>query len=280
MKNKILKPINDLIFKLIFGDDRNIDILASFLRSVLYLPEDEYSHLTIVDPHSRIEKADDKTVVLDVKLHTKSGKIIDIEVQVSDTPQMKDRIVVYTAKMLTEQLGKGDNYKVKKVISIVITNYKLIAENETYHNVYHLYDKNTGSKFTDVLEINTLELPKIPQESDNTELWDWLKFLKAEREEEFEVLAQKNPGIHKAFGVLKELSQDEKTRLLYEAREKALWDERARLEGAYVKGKSEGKLEGKLEVATNLLRKKMSYDAIIELTGLTYAEIEGLAKEV
>ncbi|WP_310602781.1 Rpn family recombination-promoting nuclease/putative transposase [Anaerosporobacter sp.] len=271
MENKILKPTNDLIFKLIFGDNRNIDILASFLQSVLNLPESEYSHLTIVDPYTRIEKINDKTSILDVKLHTKSGKIIDIEIQVSDVPQMKERIVFYTAKMITEQVGKGDNYNLKKVISIVITDYKIITENESYHNVYQLYDKNTNSKFTDVLEINTLELPKLPSETDNSSLWNWLRFLKADREEELTMLAQKSPEIYKAVGVLKELSQDERTKLLYESREKAMRDERARLQGA-IENRNK-------EIVQKALSMGMCLEDISELTNLSLEEIKTIANE-
>ncbi|MCL2103323.1 MAG: Rpn family recombination-promoting nuclease/putative transposase, partial [Syntrophorhabdaceae bacterium] len=41
----------DFVFRLIFGDQRNVDILSAFLRSVLDIPNDEYDHLTIVDPY-------------------------------------------------------------------------------------------------------------------------------------------------------------------------------------------------------------------------------------
>ncbi|MDL2248615.1 Rpn family recombination-promoting nuclease/putative transposase, partial [Tyzzerella sp. OttesenSCG-928-J15] len=203
MEKELLSPKSDLIFKLIFGDNKNTDILADFLQAVLDLPESEYSHLEIVDPHLQPETPERKLGILDVKLHTNSGKVVNIEIQVADVSPMRERIVFYTSKMITEQIGKGDNYNaIKKVISIVITDYRLIPENEEYHNRYHLYDKNTGSKFTDILEINVLELPKVPKETDNSQLWNWLRFLKSEREEELSMLAEKNKKIEKAVGVL------------------------------------------------------------------------------
>ena len=268
--NKILKPTNDLIFKLIFGDDKNTDLLANFLQAVLKLPKEEYSHLKITDPHSKLEHLDDKTVILDIKLHTTSGKIIDIEIQVANTPQIRDRIVVYASKMLTEQIVKGDEYNLKKAISILITDFKLIQEDSVYHHVYQLYDIATGSKFTDVLEINTLELPKLPQETDNTELWNWLQFLRTDKEEDYTMLAQANPQIERAVGVLRELSKDERTRLLYDAREKAKWDERGRIKKA---------VQDSMEhVAKNALVLGMSIADISKLTGLTTGEIEELQK--
>ncbi|MCL2124971.1 MAG: Rpn family recombination-promoting nuclease/putative transposase, partial [Oscillospiraceae bacterium] len=75
MDNKMsLLPVkSDFVFKLIFGDQRNVDILAAFLRSVLDIPDDEYDQLTIVDPYLKKESEDDKYSILDVKLHTVSG---------------------------------------------------------------------------------------------------------------------------------------------------------------------------------------------------------------
>ena len=46
-----LSPKSDLIFKLLFGDERNIELLTDFLKSVLRLPIDDYDEVTIVDPH-------------------------------------------------------------------------------------------------------------------------------------------------------------------------------------------------------------------------------------
>ena len=124
------------------------------------------------------------------------------------------------------------------------------------------------------MEINTLELPKLPQQSDNSQLWNWLQFLSNNREEELTMLAEKNEKIEKAVLVLKELSQDEKTRLLYEEREKARRDYESRLEGAY----EQGEINKAIDMAKKALNNKMQISEIMEYTGLTHEEIEELAK--
>jgi hypothetical protein len=65
MDDEILLPRSDLVFKLIFGDTRNIDILVSFLQAVLDLPADEYGEISIIDPNLRQESEDDKLGILD-----------------------------------------------------------------------------------------------------------------------------------------------------------------------------------------------------------------------
>ena len=68
----LLPVISDFIFKLIFGDQRNVDILAEFLKSVLDIPDNEYDRITVVDPHVKKESPNDKYGILDVKVHTKA----------------------------------------------------------------------------------------------------------------------------------------------------------------------------------------------------------------
>ncbi|MCL2815807.1 MAG: Rpn family recombination-promoting nuclease/putative transposase [Oscillospiraceae bacterium] len=116
------------------------------------------------------------------------------------------------------------------------------------------------------MEVNTLELQKIPGVSDNTEKYNWLQFLKSESEEEFEMLAAKNPALKKAVVELKRLSQDEEAQMLYEAREKALKDKNTMMHAAL------------RDVALELLRFGDSIDKISIVTHLPVSEIERLKK--
>ena len=289
MEQKLLSPKSDLIFKKIFGDTKNTDILVGFLQTVLDLPDSDYKQIEIADPHLQPDMPDDKLGILDIKVYTSSGNIVDVEIQLLDMPEMRERIVFYTAKMVTEQIKKGEAYDtIKRAISIVITDFVLIRENQSYHNCYRLCDMQTGSEFTNVLEVNVLELPKLPEQQDNSELWEWLQFLNSESEEELTMLARKNKEINKAVGILRELSADEKTRRVVELEEKARRDERARLNGAKTEGleegieigRAEGREEGrvaeKMLIAKNLIKNGMSTDTIVEVTGLSAEEIEKL----
>ncbi|GHT95312.1 hypothetical protein AGMMS49545_18060 [Betaproteobacteria bacterium] len=265
MRKPVLSPRNDLVFKLLFGDEKDTSILTAFLKSVLDLPAEDYHEVMIVDPHLKGEAPDDKQGILDVKVKTPTGKIIDIEIQIVEQPQMRERVVFYLARMVTEQIGKGEDYRnIKRSINILITDYVQIAENRSYHNCYRLYDQKTGSEFTDLLEVNTLELPKLPQEEDGTALWDWLEFLNARKEEELMKLAEKSPQLEKAVSRLVALSDDEQTRLRAESREKLQRDIRAREYAAAEKGRE----EERHAIARNLLNLGLSVDEIVRATGL------------
>jgi predicted transposase/invertase (TIGR01784 family) len=281
MSEDFLSPKSDVIFKLLFGDERSLELLTDFLKSVLRLPHDEYDEVTLIDPHLKREYDGDKLGILDVRVRTKTKKTIDVEIQLLPSPELRERVVYYAAKMVTEQVGAGDSYsQIKRVISIIITDYVLVPENKEYHNHYTLYDPETHSEFTDIIEVNTLELAKLPEVGDGTELWAWMKFLSARSKEELNMLAERSPQVKKAVVRLLELSNDERTRLLYESRQKMEWDNRAREQGAKAEGRAEGRAEGqneeKFAIAKNLLEMDMPTDKIVTATGLTHKEIERL----
>ena len=269
MTEGFLSPKSDIIFKLLFGDTGSIEMLTDFLKSVLRLPADDYEDVTLIDPHLKREYEGDKLGILDVRVRTKTKKIIDIEIQLLPSPELRERVVFYLAKMITEQVGAGEPYsKIKRAISIIITDYPLIPDSEKYHNRYTLNDLETKTEFTDIIEINTLELVKLPELEDGSELWNWLKFLSAERKEDLEMIAEKSPQVKKAVVRLMELSNDERTRLLFESRQKMEWDNKARERGALK--------EQALAIAEKMLRRNRPIDEIVDDTGLKREEVESL----
>ena len=257
----------DIVFRLFFADERNEDDLIDFLKSILRIPEDEYQSIEIADPHLLPEYLGDKYAVIDVKLHTKTHKVIHIEVQLKIPPSMKNRIVFYDAKLITEQIDSGGKYnEIQKVISIVITDEELIPNSKKYHHRFSFYDPETAVEFTDIVEIYTIELCKLPEYTDGTALYDWAKFIDAETEEELEMVAQRNPQIRRAAVKLRELSADEKARDMFERREKGLRDVAAMVDGAEQKAK--------VEIARNLINRNRPIEEITEDTGLTREEVE------
>ncbi|MCL2089093.1 MAG: Rpn family recombination-promoting nuclease/putative transposase [Oscillospiraceae bacterium] len=269
MPKQFLPVKSDVIFRLFFADERNQDSLVGFLKSVLKLPEDDYNEIEIADPHLLREYEGDKLAIIDVKLKTKSRKIVHIEIQLKVTPELKNRIVLYESKLITEQIGSGDDYEIiKKVISIIITDEPLIPDSDRYHHRFVFYDPEAEVEFSDIMEIHTLELEKLPQNTDGTELYDWAKFIAAESEEELDMVEQRNPQVGKAVIKFRELSADERIRDRYERQEKARRDQAAEKRWAIK--------QRMFDVAKNALQKNISIADIMDLTGLAENEIEGL----
>jgi len=68
-------------------------------------------------------------------------------------------------------------------------------------------------------------------------------FMETNDEEELEMLATKSPELKKAVGVLKELSADERTRMMAEDREKFRRDMASRVDGARKEGEQIGEMK-------------------------------------
>jgi predicted transposase/invertase (TIGR01784 family) len=287
-RTALLSPRIDAVFKRLMGDVNNISPLIGFLQAALDLPEEDYARVQLLDPHVMGEAPGDKLGILDVRLETATGKQIDIEIQMSALPEMPARILFYLGRMITGQVCAGKGYDhIKRSICILIADYVQIPGVADYHNCYRLYNRKNGSLFTDLLEINVLELPKLPAESDGSALCWWGRFFRATEEEEFEMLAKKDEAIGVAVGRLKELSRDDSLRLLAESRQIAQWDEESRMRGAMdeglARGRQEGRQEGQqkkaLEIARKLLVLNLPLPAIQDATGLSQGEILMLQAE-
>jgi len=267
---------SDWVFKRIFGDERHIESLQALLQTVLDLPEGELKSIQLLNPYTKQECADDKYAVLDIRLETAYGKVINVEIQVARDTSFHKRILYYLSKMISEQVRKGDGYdKIKKVISITILDHELIAKSAAYHHQFRLLDEKNGVFFDDIIELHTLELPKLPAAPDGTKLWDWLAFFKSKDEAELDALAQSNREVAKVVGVYKEMTAERRGREERYSREKAEMDYYAGMASAKQEGLEEG-LEKLNEAARNALAMGLDLTDIAKITGLDIEEIERL----
>jgi predicted transposase/invertase (TIGR01784 family) len=191
--------------------------------------------------------------------------------------------------MLTEQIGEGNDYDViKPVISIIITDFPWIDGSKAYHHRFRFYDAANKVELSNVQEINTLELTKLPKTSDETDLFDWMMLIRAKNEEEYTMLAEKRPVFKKVVAVVKKLSADEEARMEYDKHELWRMDYAATMRNAARKGMARGLAEGmekgmekgeaksKSETARKMKSKGFSIADIADITGLTKKEIEKL----
>lgn len=272
MKKKLLSPVNDHVFKRVFG--KHLRVLAGFLSAVLEMPIDA-ADIRVLDPNFRAERDDDKLGVLDVKVETRNG-LIDVEVQVQPHLHLKKRLLYYTSRMFVEQIDKGQNYgKLTRAVSIMIVDFELIKTDSAFHHRYRLYDRKNDVEYSDALEINVLEIPKV-QKDETSPVSTWLRFFAAKTEDEFMQLAQTSPAMEEAWGVIKELSADERERLLAEDREKTRRDNAAYYETGLVEGRAEGRAEGYASIITHMLAQGLSPEQISSFTGLTLSDVNAL----
>jgi len=287
--HEYLTPRYDYVFKQIFGQESSKDILRAFLSDVLRLPDDELAEITILNPFLDKEFPNDKLSILDVLVETKKGTKINVEIQYH-LDSMIPRMIYYSCRLFTKQLKEGIGYnELNRVITIAITDFK-VTDSEHYHEYYHLKGGYSNDTFSDLIEINLIELPKVPKVRDSA-LWDWATFLKSESKEDFEKIAGQNENIKKAVDIVRKVSADDREFAYALSREKAIRDHITRiserenaiknateqaLEDGLEKGLKEGLEEGKLEMARALKASGVDVNIIAESSGLSMEDIDKL----
>ncbi len=284
MTNFLMKPKIDFAFKEIMADEK---ARIGFLSAMLKLNPEDIKETTLLNTSLRKTYEDDKLGILDVRVLMNDDTEIDIEVQLAELSVWAERSLFYLAKMYTGQINPGDSYnKFKKCVSISILDFELFDDTGDFYSCFHIAEDNRHTLYTDKMEFHVLELPKLPKElkDDSDNILLWAKFINAERKEEFDMIADKNPYIESAYQTLQVISQDEEKRLEYEAREKAIRDhnqfmyearQKGRAEGIKI-GEAHGKTLAAIEIAKRLIEQGYSTNEIMLITNLPKNQIDKL----
>ncbi|PRR81743.1 Rpn family recombination-promoting nuclease/putative transposase [Clostridium vincentii] len=282
--NFIMSPKYDFVFKYIFGNEKHKDLLIALLSDILVISEEEFDGIEIINNELIKEFKEDRKGILDVRVRTKLGKQIDVEIQILPTEYMAERTMFYWSKMYTSQIKPGDTYdKLKKCVTINIEDFKCTPIKKLYSS-YHLTEDESGYRLTDILEVHFLEIPKLfdkdIERDENDPIVQWMEFLDAKSKGVIEMLAEKNKDIKKAYDLLQIISKDEKARILYESRQAEISDQLTRIKSAEEKGREKGKLEGKIEDAISFLQLGVNEEIVARGTGLSVEKVLEIKKSM
>jgi predicted transposase/invertase (TIGR01784 family) len=292
---KQLRFVNDLVFKYIFGNEKNKKILISLLNAILKLEnKNKIEKITFLNSFNLREFKDDKSTILDIKAKDETGKFYNIEMQVIPEPYYIERVLYYYSKLYGKQLKRKDKYyKLKKTISISILDRAILNNEKSIHNIYKLLNIESYKELSDHFEFHFIELSKFKIEKPKklqTTFEKWLHVLKFESKYMEELMElpetlKNEEGIEMAIEALRYANSDEYLREIVEAREKAEHDLATRLGVSKIEGFKEGIKKGvnkgikkeKLETAKKLLKLEVPIDIIIQSTGLTEEKIKELS---
>ena len=248
----IMLPTVDFCFKELMQND---NIRKNIIAALLNLPSSEVENTELMPTILRKESKDDKYGILDVRGRLKDGEQIDFEMQVEAFDCWANRSVYYLSKMYAGEIKEGEGYDCK-CIHVSILAYDHFRDDKECYRRIAFCDTKTGKLYTDLMEMHILELSKLPLEEKNeTSLLQWMRFLGGKTRKDFEEMAKKNSELEEAYDVLDKLSADEKKRLEYETRQRAIRDynigmltaERRGIEAGRKIGMEEGREEGRTE---------------------------------
>ena len=247
-------PLNDVLFKFIFGKEERKQITIDFLNAVLnpslghVIQDLQFSNTEMSPEHDH-----DKLTRLDVACVLDSGEQVDVEVQVANEKNMARRTLYYWAQMYLMSLPAGKTYRnLKPCITINLVNFSFLPQEEP-HAVYGVYNSVNGHQLTKDLSIHFLEIPKYAKQAkkpiaEMSKMERWLAYFANQLDRKGkEELAMSEAAIQNAMEAARIFLNNTAERRLYINREMARMDRESQLEDAHEDGFKEGHKEGVMQ---------------------------------
>ena len=247
---------SDYVFKRIFAREENNSMLKDFLEAILNI---HINKVEVKNPELTPNMADEKLGILDLKLDIDNEKVVDVEMQVSNEHNIKERSSTYLSKLAAEQLKAKQNYKeLKKIITINILKYNYLERN-SYHSIAKMkYEDTNPIEFVDMgykkeeeeatntFEMHFIELHKFKEKNPdcNTKLEQWLWLIDGSKEEKVKMSAKENEEIDKTVKELNKLSKDPEEVAKYEEREWSIMRYDVEMKTNRELGEKEGEIRG------------------------------------
>lgn len=242
--NFIMLPTVDFCFKELM---QNPKVRKGFIAALLKIRPEEIKNTILMPTILRQEAKDDKLGGLDVRVILEDDTQLDMEMQIAYFEYWTKRVLFYLSKIYIDQIHQGDSYEqLQKCIHVSILDFVHIPQDKECYHTIHLRDDQTGNIYTDLFELQILELPKLSSNIKSGEdIIKWMRFFSGKSREEFVQMAKENEYIEEAYNTLVKLSADEEKRLEYEAREKALKDYNTQMDSAWKRGIRRGEEFGR-----------------------------------
>lgn len=289
-----LDPKVDVVFRALFGTERNVDLLRSLLNGVLDLQEAEWiESVQILTPLCEPESNDDKGAVLDVAVRDARGRRYVVEMQCRSHRGFPERMLYYAARRYGEQLRRGETYiRLEPVVLVIFTGFVLLREHDGWHERFELRGVESGLVFSRHLSVVLVQLPRF-RESGRQSLSlgeQWVTFLK--EGSAMEPMTREpwvTPELRKAQQELERLAGDEQMRQRYVARLRQVQTWATELEDSYLTGHEQGLEQGlekgleqgleqaTIEFARRLLADGETLERVAKLTNLPIQKVRELS---
>ena len=226
---RYLDPKNDLLFKKIFGEHK--DLLISFLNALLPLNDgQEIQEIEYLSPEQVPETPYGKLSIVDVKCVDNQGRSFIVEMQNEWTKAFGKRLLLNGAKAIVNQMNRKhlkdksldfDELTPVYVLAVVNDEFTDRDKAEWYHHLKLTSPKNSDMTI-EGLEYVLLELPKFKPET-----WTlaekkmavlWLRFLRELNHctDELPEELKDNKLINKAINICKESALNPAEKQVYD----------------------------------------------------------------
>ncbi|MBI4646814.1 MAG: Rpn family recombination-promoting nuclease/putative transposase [Bacteroidia bacterium] len=279
-----INPKIDLVFKKLFGTEKNKDLTKSLINSVLPAGE-KLSKITLKNPYNYPDYIKGKLSILDIKAEDERGNLYNVEIQIIGHDDYGKRTLFYWAKIYSDQLSESEQYEnLKKTIVISIIDFTYFDNDKRYHRIIEPRDIESHQKYEELsfMSLHFIELQKFTKDiqSVKTTLDRWIIFLNKAHELTKDNIPQQlsvEKEIKKAVKELESMYLDDKEKDYYERQRMFIMDVKAREKGEKIR-LTKAISKRNIEIAKDMITNNESIEKITKYTGLSKDEIKRLTK--
>ena len=236
---------NDYMFRAVL--QKNAKVLAGLVGSLLHL-DPETLDVEIANPIILGESIDDKTFVLDVEVTVNKKTHLDLEMQVINYGNWKERALSYLCRSF-DNLTRGSNYiDLAPAVHIGFIDFSLFGDAPEFYATYKMKNVKNHRIYTDKMWLSVVELNSIELATEEDRLHkidQWAKLFKAKTWEELKAMATTDQYMESAVNTMYELSADRmvkeqcRRRAEYELYQKYQAEENARKDALIAQQRAE-----------------------------------------
>ena len=177
------KLTNDVLFKMLFVKEPHL--LRHLVAALLGIPLESITAFVITNPEITPEFVSEKFCRLDINMVV-NGDRVDLEVQVGDKGDYRERSLYYWSREYSSALPKGGDYKeLPRTVVMSILGFNMFKCDD-FISEFEILETRRHERLTDKLYLKYFELLKLPKTVDaDDKLSLWLSLFAARKEEDF-----------------------------------------------------------------------------------------------
>lgn len=158
MKQRVLSPLADLVFKRIFGQEKTI--LIELINAIIQPPEPVID-IEYLSPDLLPDGKEGKASIVDVRCLDSRRRHFILEIQVIRQQSFQERVLYYASKTYGKQLLKGKKYEeLQPVFLLSIMDHSFDTSSDAWLHRYCVINEIDLNKRLEGIHLIFLELEK------------------------------------------------------------------------------------------------------------------------
>ena len=261
---------NDILFKMLFL--KKPKLLKKFISIILGIKYESITEFIITNSEMPPEGIGDKFCRVDIHMIV-DGRHVNLEIQVENEGNFKDRSLYHWARMFSSALASGNDYsELPQTIVISILDFKLFDFPE-YKSEFSVLEITRYTPLSDKMWLIYFELPKLTEDLSTDNILElWLNLFDTETKERLDKIESLGVSdMNELIEAYNSITVSPEFQELERLREKARHDEAQALHNAEHKGEQNErkKWQGIVAEKDSVLAKK---DAVLAEKDVALAE--------